>query len=126
MVFVNVHRWAKPMELASFKNLASAVVMKEGIDERSPTTLPGDVIPEGVDRSLVPTFFELQVKTLFQHAWSEANHDLGYKSSKALTDDQIRRLAYTSAQAWGADRVFEELWSELRANEIGTPQLKTS
>ena len=30
--------------------------------------LPTDVISEGMDRELIPGFFELQVKTLFQHA----------------------------------------------------------
>lgn len=75
--------------------------------------LPHDVVPEGVELSEVPAFFELQIKTLFQHAWSEANHDLGYKSSGPLSTDQERRLAYTAAQAWGADRVFAELRSEL-------------
>ena len=76
--------------------------------------LPRDVIPVGTDLSEVPRFFELQIKTLFQHAWSEANHDLGYKSPGPLSKDQERRLAYTAAQAWGADRVFAELISELQ------------
>lgn len=76
--------------------------------------LPRDVVPDSIDVSLVPSFFELQIKTLFQHAWSEANHELGYKPEKPLSEDQQRRLAYTAAQAWGADRVFAELRLELR------------
>lgn len=75
--------------------------------------LPEDVIPSDVDKQLVPRFFELQVKTLFQHAWSEASHDLAYKPPEELSSDQQRRFAYTAAQAWGADRVFAELWDEL-------------
>ena len=75
--------------------------------------LPGDAIPRELEPIDIPRFFELQVKTLFQHAWSEANHDLGYKPVEALDDDQTRRLAFTSAQAWGADRIFHELFQEL-------------
>jgi putative GTP pyrophosphokinase len=51
------------------------------------------------------------VKTLFQHAWSEADHDVGYKpGSIPLTPEEKRKLAYTSAQAWGADQIFDELF----------------
>jgi putative GTP pyrophosphokinase len=75
--------------------------------------MPDDVIPRDVDKDNVPRFFELQVKTLFQHAWSEANHDLCYKASEELTPEQQRLFAYTAAQAWGADRVFDELRSKL-------------
>jgi GTP pyrophosphokinase len=75
--------------------------------------LPDDVIPSSIDRNRVPRFFEFQVKTLFQHAWSEANHDLAYKPTGDLTADQQRRFAFTAAQAWGADRIFEELRDEL-------------
>lgn len=76
-------------------------------------TLPADVVPSHVGNAEAPRFFELQIKTLFQHAWSEANHDLCYKPNEVLTSDQTRRFAYTAAQAWGADQVFEELRSEL-------------
>jgi putative GTP pyrophosphokinase len=75
--------------------------------------IPSDVISASLDKTMVPQFFELQIKTLFQHAWSEANHDLGYKPGlQPLTSDAKRRLAFTSAQAWGADRIFDELFKE--------------
>ena len=75
--------------------------------------LPDDVIPAEVERAEVPRFFEMQVKTLYQHAWSEANHDLGYKATRDLTSDQQRRFAFTSAQSWGADMIFDELRAEI-------------
>jgi ppGpp synthetase/RelA/SpoT-type nucleotidyltranferase len=61
----------------------------------------------------IPPFFELQIKTLFQHSWSEANHDLGYKPSKMLSSDIKRKIAFTSAQAWGADEIFNELFNDV-------------
>jgi putative GTP pyrophosphokinase len=75
--------------------------------------LPTDVVNDTMDKSKIPDFFELQIKTLFQHAWSEADHDLGYKQeagSVPLTSEEKRKLAYTSAQAWGADHMFDELF----------------
>lgn len=77
--------------------------------------LPKDVLPDGLDRDSVPVFFELQVKTLFQHAWSEASHDLAYKPMTALSSNEKRMVAFTAAQAWGADRVFKDLLRELTA-----------
>lgn len=75
--------------------------------------LPRDVVPEEVDLDEVPQFFELQIKTLFQHAWSEANHDLGYKGVTTLEPEHQRRLAFASAQAWGADEAFALLNGQL-------------
>lgn len=78
-------------------------------------TIPSDVLPEGYEQVAdLPQFFELQIKTLFQHAWSEANHDLGYKAKEGEEPIQLRRrLAFASAQAWGADQIFDELFSEM-------------
>ena len=47
--------------------------------------LPGDVVDPKFPRERLPTFFELQVKTLFQHAWSQADHDLAYKPNAELS-----------------------------------------
>lgn len=63
--------------------------------------------------SPAPKFFELQVKTLFQHSWAQANHDLGYKARSELEKIHKRKLAFTAAQAWGADQIFDELYGEL-------------
>jgi len=75
--------------------------------------IPDDVKDPAAKDEDSPTFFELQIKTLFQHAWGEADHDLIYKPSGDLTPDQRRRVAFTAAQAWGADRIFNELAQEL-------------
>ncbi|GAB5407315.1 MAG: hypothetical protein Aurels2KO_55460 [Aureliella sp.] len=70
--------------------------------------LPGDV---GADSSI--DFFELQVKTLFQYAWSETNHAIGYKGKAKLTPEQRRLSAYLAAQAWGADVAVDDLHSQV-------------
>jgi len=58
---------------------------------------------------LVPDFFELQIKTLYQHAWSQAEHGLGYKPEVPLGDEEQRKLAFIAAQSWGADTILTEL-----------------
>jgi ppGpp synthetase/RelA/SpoT-type nucleotidyltranferase len=75
--------------------------------------LPEDLFDDDADRKRAPIFFELQIKTLFQHAWSEAEHDLSYKPGKVLTSLQKRRVALTAAQAWGSDELFAQLFSEI-------------
>lgn len=76
--------------------------------------VPKSVCPENIRDELIPDFFELQIKTLFQHAWAEANHDLDYKPSNPLDSEQKRKIAFTAAQAWGADMIFNDLHNELR------------
>ena len=74
------------------------------------------LIPDelGLNKDLIPSFFELQIKTLFQHAWSQAEHDLRYKedSEHSLSFEQKRMLAFAAAQAWGTDKIFDSIYTD--------------
>ncbi|HWL10224.1 MAG TPA: hypothetical protein VNQ76_17595 [Planctomicrobium sp.] len=70
--------------------------------------LPSDITSE-FEEDDIPQFFELQIKTLFQYAWSETNHAIGYKRRNELTFEQRRLTAYVAAQAWGADQAVDDL-----------------
>jgi putative GTP pyrophosphokinase len=75
--------------------------------------IPEALITTDIDRNRCPPFFELQLKTLFQHAWAQADHNIAYKPSTDLTKQQKRIVACASAQAWGADHFFKILADEL-------------
>lgn len=98
-----------------FRPIESQLVVPDGESEfgyfgkHMVLFIPSDVI-QVVQGREAPQFFELQIKTLFQHAWSEANHDLGYKPTTALSVEEKRFIAFASAQSWGADRVFDRLY----------------
>jgi ppGpp synthetase/RelA/SpoT-type nucleotidyltranferase len=79
--------------------------------------IPEDVLGDDTPDGAVPEFFELQIKTLFQHAWSEAHHDIGYKAVRPLASEERRKMAFTAAQAWGADIIFEDLSQTLLLND---------
>jgi ppGpp synthetase/RelA/SpoT-type nucleotidyltranferase len=75
--------------------------------------IPKELLTPDLPEEHCPVFFELQIKTLFEHAWAEANHDLAYKPQSKLDAEHRRRVAFTAAQAWGADFVFNQLVTEL-------------
>lgn len=79
--------------------------------------IPDDAIPEGVE-GRAPPCFELQIKTLFQHAWSETSHDIAYKAPRDLTSLENRKLALSAAQAWGADQIFKDLEADISSNGV--------
>jgi ppGpp synthetase/RelA/SpoT-type nucleotidyltranferase len=66
-----------------------------------------------------PKVFEIQVKTLFMHAWAEAEHLLRYEKVRVgqpVPTDVERKLAWMAASAWGSDEIMSEL---LRRHENG-------
>lgn len=76
--------------------------------------IPESKIPDELLSRDHPYFFEMQINTLFQHAWAEAEHELGYKVSSILDHLDKRYLAFTAAQAWGADRIFDEVFRKTK------------
>jgi putative GTP pyrophosphokinase len=72
--------------------------------------IPDHAKPVGWDEvNDMPTTFEMQVRTLFMHAYAEPQHDWGYKGATELDRERKRQMAWIAASAWGADRAFSEL-----------------
>ncbi len=82
--------------------------------------IPNDIFSSNEIKENCPRFFELQIKTVFQHAWGEANHDLGYKPDHDLSDSEKRKMAFAAAQAWGADVIFDELRANIESGANAT------
>jgi ppGpp synthetase/RelA/SpoT-type nucleotidyltranferase len=79
--------------------------------------IPYELRPAEWDQEApMPETFELQVRTLFMHAWAEPQHNLGYKAPTDLSRDERRQLAWIAAAAWGADDSLDRAW-----HEIGEP-----
>jgi ppGpp synthetase/RelA/SpoT-type nucleotidyltranferase len=68
-------------------------------------------LPEGPD----PHFrFEIQLRTVLQHAWAEVEHDLGYQAANAVPERIKRRFARIASLLEIADQEFVAIKSELR------------
>lgn len=65
-----------------------------------------------------PMTFELQIRTLAQHAWSEPQHAF-YKCAGGLKEASGRKLYWAAASAWGMDSIWEELHQELSQLDKG-------
>lgn len=106
-----IHDYYSPIEE---KNLIPETINEFGYEGKHFTLfIPKDLLSPDLPKGQYPLFFELQIKTLFEHAWAEANHDLAYKPQTELTREQKRKIAFTAAQSWGADLIFNELLVEL-------------
>lgn len=72
-----------------------------------------DMWPKGwSDLAEPPSTFELQIRTLAQHAWAEPQHAF-YKNEGGLREDSERKLYWAAASAWGIDSIWEDLQREL-------------
>lgn len=72
-----------------------------------------DMWPEGWSKLEGPPMtFELQVRTLAQHAWSEPQHGF-YKRGGGLPESSERKMYWAAASAWGIDSIWEDIKVEL-------------
>lgn len=59
------------------------------------------------------TVFELQIRSLLQHAWAEIEHDLRYKSPIALPEDMNRRFSRLASNLESVDEEFKQLRKDI-------------
>ena len=75
-----------------------------------------ELTPENLDRPDCRWFqdlvAEIQVRTILQHAWAEIEHDIQYKSARALPPAIRRRLAAVAGLLEIADREFQAIRDE--------------
>jgi ppGpp synthetase/RelA/SpoT-type nucleotidyltranferase len=83
----------------------------------------------GTARASLPEFaglaglkFEIQLRTVLQHAWAELSHDRSYKFAGKLPREIERRIFLYAGMLEIADRGFDELARELEvyANQVAT------
>jgi putative GTP pyrophosphokinase len=82
--------------------------------------IPPNVLPQGWDEiDAMPETFELQIRTLFQHAYAEPQHDVAYKATVPLPREDRRELAWIAANAWGADQALLRVRRRVDARTAG-------
>jgi len=67
----------------------------------------------------VGTWFEVQIRSILQHAWAEIEHDLGYKSQEAVPREIRRRFYRLAGLLEMADEEFMAI-RNLKANYAET------
>lgn len=61
--------------------------------------------------------FEIQIRTILQHAWAEIEHDIGYKATEAIPGPLRRRFSQVAGLLEIADREFVAIRSEVQNYE---------
>lgn len=67
--------------------------------------------------------FEIQIRSILQHAWAEIEHDLGYKSESGIPSDIRRRFARIAGLLELADSEFCGIREQLNSYENKLPHL---
>jgi len=65
--------------------------------------------------------FEVQVRTVLEHAWAEIEHDLGYKAQDVIPDETRRRLSRLASLLELADQEFVAIRTGLDAYAQALP-----
>ncbi len=68
--------------------------------------LPED---KGYSEELCGLWFEVQIRTILQHAWAEIEHDLGYKTEFGIPRAIRRKFSRAASLLETADFLFEEI-----------------
>lgn len=66
----------------------------------------------GEYKQYADTYFEIQVRSILQHAWAQIEHDLGYKSPSGIPAPLKRRFARLAGLLETADVEFDALTYE--------------
>lgn len=66
--------------------------------------------------------FEVQTRSILQHAWAEIEHDLGYKNPESIPKEARRRFSRLASLMEIADQGFRSLRDELEHYRRSVPR----